>query len=78
MFRDALPWEEGVGATHGDASGQVHCICYGFLEESRIGGGDGDLGPIYERQSGAGAGRNAWYELFSWAMCCWVASASWS
>ena len=30
------------------------------------------------RESEVGAGRNASYELFSGAMCCWVTLASWS
>ena len=33
---------------------------------------------IIRRESEAGAGRNASYELFSGAMCCWVTLASWS
>ena len=49
LFRNTLPWEEGVGANYGDASNQVHSIGYGFLEEGKISGEDGDRGPIYER-----------------------------
>ena len=49
MFHDALPWDESAGATHGDASGQVHSIHYGFLGENWIGGEDGDRDPIYEK-----------------------------
>ena len=43
------PWEEGAGVNHGDASGQVHIIGNGFLEEGRTGGEDGDRDPIYEK-----------------------------
>ena len=48
LLRD-LPWEEDAGAIHSDDSGQVHCIRYGFFEESRIGGEDGDQDPVYEK-----------------------------
>ena len=36
-------------------SGQLHCIRYGFLEESRIGGEDRDRNPIYEKGIRGGA-----------------------
>ena len=42
LFRNTLPWEEGAGVNHGNASGQVHSIGYSFLKDGRTGGEDGD------------------------------------
>ena len=52
MFRNTLPCKEGAGVDSGDASGQVHNIGYGFLEEGRIGGGNRCFVVIDKRCSG--------------------------
>ena len=44
---DSIPGEEGAGTANCDACGQVHSICYGFLEEGGIRGEGGDRDPIY-------------------------------
>ena len=50
MFRDTFPWEEDAGVTHGDASGQVHSIFDGSLEESGVEGEGRDRDAVDQKR----------------------------
>ena len=69
---DAVPRKEDAGIADGDASGQVHCICDGLLEEGGVRGeGRAETGTRFiKRESEVGAGRKASWVLFSGVMCC--------
>ena len=45
---DTAPRKKGAGIADGDASGQMHCICDGFLEEGVVRGEGGDRDSVYQ------------------------------